>query len=92
MAETTYPNEARISFNENYYASGRRQSYGEFEPETWDSKPESSFSSTIITLPDGSSIDLGHFDTAGKLNLHTKRREAYLEKRDVANGVFYYSA
>lgn len=37
---------------------------GAFDPETWNAEPASALGSTIITLPDGSTVDLGHFDTA----------------------------
>lgn len=37
---------------------------GAFDPETWNAEPASAPGSTIITLPDGSTVDLGHFDTA----------------------------
>lgn len=55
---------------------------GEFDPETWNSKPESSLSSTIITLPDGLMVDLGHFDTGIEARKAVKN---YL-KEQVANG------
>ena len=34
---------------------------GAFDPETWNAEPASAPGSTIITLPDGSTVDLGHF-------------------------------
>lgn len=37
---------------------------GAFDPETWNAKPGVAPGSTIITLPDKSTVDLGHFDTA----------------------------
>ena len=53
---------------------------GAFDPETWNAKPESSPGSTIIILPDGSTVDLGHFDTV------SKAVEKYL-KQQVADGI-----
>lgn len=55
---------------------------GNFDPETWNSKPISSISSTIITLPNGSSIDLGHFDAASEATEAVKK---YL-KQQVTDG------
>lgn len=39
---------------------------GAFDPETWNAKPCVSPGSTIITMPDKSTVDLGHFDTAAE--------------------------
>lgn len=39
---------------------------GALNPETWNSRSESSPGSTIITLPDGSTLNLGHFDTSSE--------------------------
>lgn len=36
---------------------------GAFDPETWNEKSTSAFGSTTISLPDGSIVDLGQFDT-----------------------------
>ena len=51
---------------------------GAFDPETWNAEPASAPGSTIITLPDGSTVDLGHFDTA---DAATKAVQEYLEHR-----------
>lgn len=37
---------------------------GAIDPDVWNAKPDISLSSTIVTLPDGTTVDLGHFDTA----------------------------
>ena len=37
---------------------------GAIDPDTWNAKLDRSLSTTIITLPDGTTVDLGHFDTA----------------------------
>lgn len=39
---------------------------GAFDPETWNAKSGVSPGSTIITMPDKSTVDLGHFDTAAE--------------------------
>ncbi|MDU5081472.1 hypothetical protein ACF3M2_13255 [Tissierella carlieri] len=46
---------------------------GVFDPETWNAKSESVPGSTIITLPDGSAVDLGHFDTSSEAAEAVKR-------------------
>ena len=51
---------------------------GAFDPETWNAAPASAHGSTIITLPDGSIVDLGHFDTA---DAATKAVQEYLEQQ-----------
>lgn len=51
---------------------------GAFDPETWNAEPASAPGSTIITLPDGSTVDLGHFDTA---DAATKAVQEYLEQQ-----------
>lgn len=51
---------------------------GAFDPETWNAAPASAHGSTIITLPDGSTVDLGHFDTA---DAATKAVQEYLEQQ-----------
>lgn len=51
---------------------------GAFNPETWNAEPASAPGSTIITLPDGSTVDLGHFDTA---DAATKAVQEYLEQQ-----------
>ena len=51
---------------------------GAFDPETWNVEPASVPGSTIITLPDGSTVDLGHFDTA---DAATKAVQEYLEQQ-----------
>lgn len=51
---------------------------GAFDPETWNAEPASAPGSTIITLPDGSIVDLGHFDTA---DAATKAVQEYLEQQ-----------
>ncbi len=55
---------------------------GAFDHETWNAEPASARGSTIITLPDGSTVDLGHFDTAAAA---TKAVQEYLE-RQVSSG------
>ena len=51
---------------------------GAFDPETWNAAPASAPGSTLITLPDGSTVDLGHFDTA---DAATKAVQEYLEQQ-----------
>ena len=51
---------------------------GAFDPETWDEEPASAPGSTIIILPDGSTVDLGHFDTADAAK---KAVQEYLEQQ-----------
>ena len=51
---------------------------GAFDPETWNAAPASAHGSTIITLPDGSTVDLGHFDT---VDAATKAVQEYLEQQ-----------
>lgn len=51
---------------------------GAFDPETWNAEPASALGSTIITLPDGSTVDMGHFDTA---DAATKAVQEYLEQQ-----------
>lgn len=51
---------------------------GAFDPETWNAEPASALGSTVITLPDGSTVDLGHFDTA---DAATKAVQEYLEQQ-----------
>ena len=51
---------------------------GAFDPETWNAEPASAPGTTIITLPDGSTVDLGHFDTA---DAATKAVQEYLEQQ-----------
>lgn len=36
---------------------------GAIDPETWNAQSETSLSSTIITFPDGTTVNLGHFDS-----------------------------
>ena len=54
---------------------------GVFGPETWNANPAITLGSTIITLPDGSTLDLCHFDTAEEATAAVKE---YL-KQQVAN-------
>ena len=51
---------------------------GAFDSETWNAEPASAPGSTIITLPDGSTVDLGHFDTA---DAAIKAVQEYLEQQ-----------
>ena len=51
---------------------------GAFDPETWNAAPASAHGSTIITLPDGSTVDLGYFDT---VDAATKAVQEYLEQQ-----------
>ncbi len=55
---------------------------GTFDPETWNAKPSTALGSTIITLPNGSAVNLGHFDTADEA---AKAVSKYLIKQ-IANG------
>lgn len=56
---------------------------GAFDPETWNAKPESATGSTIITLSDGSTVDLGHFNTSSEA---TEAVKEYLSQQ-VKDGV-----
>lgn len=56
---------------------------GEFDPATLNALPQTALGSTIITLPNGSVVNLGHFDTADEAK---KAVEEYL-KQQVAKGV-----
>ena len=51
---------------------------GAFDPETWNAEPASAPGSTIIVLPDGSTVDLGHFDTA---DTAAKAVQEYLDRQ-----------
>lgn len=51
---------------------------GTLDPETWNAEPASAPGSTIITLPDGSTVDLGHFDTA---DAATKAVQEFLKQQ-----------
>ena len=57
---------------------------GVFDPETWNAEPASAPGSTIITLPDGSTVDLGHFDTA---DAATKAVQEYLEQQVLSGNI-----
>lgn len=57
---------------------------GAINPETWNVKSESAPGSTIITLPDGSTVDLGHFDTAAAA---TKAVEEFLTQQVTAGTI-----
>ena len=51
---------------------------GAFDPETWNAKPGVALGSTIITMPDKSTVDLGHFDTSDEA---VKAVSDYLKKQ-----------
>lgn len=51
---------------------------GAFDPETWNAKPSVALGSTIITMPDKSTVDLGHFDTSDEAG---KAVSNYLKKQ-----------
>lgn len=51
---------------------------GAFDPETWNAKLTSAPDSTTISLPDGSTVDLGHFDTPDAATSAVKK---YLEEQ-----------
>lgn len=51
---------------------------GAFDPETWNAKSSVALGSTIITMPDKSTVDLGHFDTADEA---TKAVSDFLKKQ-----------
>lgn len=55
---------------------------GAIDPDTWNAEPDISLSSTIITLPDGTTVDLGHFDTAEE----AKKEVSIFLEQQVNNG------
>ena len=56
---------------------------GAFDPETWNAKPGVSPGSTIITMPDKSTVDLGHFDTAEEATQAVKKYLAQQVKAEL---------
>lgn len=51
---------------------------GAFDPETWNAKSTSAPGATILSMPDGSTVDLGHFDTA---EAAVKAAQEYLKQQ-----------
>lgn len=56
---------------------------GAFDPETWNAKPSVALGSTIITMPDKSTVDLGHFDTAEEATQAVKKYLAQQVKAEL---------
>ena len=56
---------------------------GAFDPETWTAKPSVALGSTIITMPDKSTVDLGHFDTAEEATQAVKKYLAQQVKAEL---------